>query len=613
MISLRASRGILKSRTASCSRWAADAPACPRTPARFCRIDAQSLERLQLKASCDALAEAENAQVFEGTPEHPAAQRLQEAVRLFRIPREALNEIIAGVEMDLDRSTYETFEDLYPYCYRVASAVGLCCIEIFGYSDRRAREYAVDLGVALQLTNIMRDVEPDARAGRVYLPQEDLKRFGVTGEDLAAGRYTPEFVRFMEHEAARAHAYYERAWAALPRADAHTLFAAEIMGRTYFALLRLMERRRFRVFGGRVRVPTPKKLAIALRCWVRSRWAERRRGHESRSLYGGGHARAPGLAGAGGRSGRAARSRARLRPLRLDILKVTSPGTKAPAVFGHEVVGEIAQVGAGVARFRVGQRIVAAHHVPCFTCHYCRRGSPSMCRHFKRINLDPGGFAELCRVPRPMSITQPSRSRGHERRIGVLHRAARLLPPRGQALPGGAGRHGDRGRSRVHRLPVDPGVHARWGHRLRRRSHARPPRTRRSAGARVFDSDSELERELGEATGGRGADVVMLTAGGAVLLPWAATRARDGGHLHYFAGGGGESLPVALAELYHRELTISTTYSSSPVELREAFDLLSQGRVKVDGLITHRLPLARLAHAVELMQRQEAVKVYITP
>jgi len=220
---------------------------------------------------------AEIAQVFEGSPEHPAAQRLQEAVRLFRIPREALNEIIAGVEMDLDRSTYETFEDLYPYCFRVASAVGLCCIEIFGYTDLGARAYAVDLGVALQLTNIMRDVEPDARAGRVYLPQEDLKRFGVTAEDLAAGRYTPEFVRLMEHEAVRAHSYYERAWAALPQADAHTLFAAEIMGRTYFALLKLMERRRFRVFGGRVSVPTPRKLAIALRCWARSRWGERRR------------------------------------------------------------------------------------------------------------------------------------------------------------------------------------------------------------------------------------------------------------------------------------------------------------------------------------------------
>ena len=219
---------------------------------------------------------SEIALVFEGRPQHPAAQRLQEAVRLFRIPREALNEIIAGGEMDLDRSTYETFEELYPYCYRVASAVGLCCIEIFGYTDTRARAYAVDLGVALQLTNIMRDVEPDARAGRVYLPQEELKRFGVTGDDLSAARYTPAFVRLMEHQAARARGYYERAWAALPRADARTLFAAEIMGRTYYALLRLMEQRRFRVFGERVSVPTSRKLAIALRSWARSRWGERR-------------------------------------------------------------------------------------------------------------------------------------------------------------------------------------------------------------------------------------------------------------------------------------------------------------------------------------------------
>src|SRR4029450_5802457 len=141
---------------------------------------------------------AEIVTVAEGRPEQPAAQRLQEAVRLFKIPREALNEIIAGVEMDLDRSTYNTFDELYPYCYRVASAVGLCCIEIFGYSDMRAREYAVNLGVALQLTNIMRDVQPDALAGRIYLPQEDLERFGVTGEDLAAGRYTSEVVRLRE-------------------------------------------------------------------------------------------------------------------------------------------------------------------------------------------------------------------------------------------------------------------------------------------------------------------------------------------------------------------------------------------------------------------------------
>ena len=215
-------------------------------------------------------------QVFGGAPEHPAARRLQEAVRLFRIPREALNEIIAGVEMDLDRSTYESFDDLYPYCYRVASAVGLCCIEIFGYTDPCAREYAVNLGTALQLTNIMRDVGADARAGRGYLPQEDLRKFGVTTDDLRAGRYTGEFVSLMRHQAARARQFYRAARDAFPTADARSLVAAEIMGRIYRALLDEIEARGFRVFEERVTVPTGRKLAIALRCWASARFGHGR-------------------------------------------------------------------------------------------------------------------------------------------------------------------------------------------------------------------------------------------------------------------------------------------------------------------------------------------------
>jgi phytoene synthase len=215
----------------------------------------------------------EIARVYDGRPEHPAGQRLQVAVRRFPIPRAALEEIIAGVEMDMDHPTYETFDDLYPYCYRVASAVGLCCIEIFGYSDPRAREYAVNLGVALQLTNILRDVQADALVGRVYLPQTDLRRFGVTAEDLAQGRYTPGFVQLMAFEAARARDYYQRAWSALPAADARRLFAAEIMGRTYFALLRAIEARRFDVFGRRVALPSARRVAIALRCWLGARLA----------------------------------------------------------------------------------------------------------------------------------------------------------------------------------------------------------------------------------------------------------------------------------------------------------------------------------------------------
>lgn len=297
-----------------------------------------------------------------------------------------------------------------------------------------------------------------------------------------------------------------------------------------------------------------------------------------------------------------------------DILKVTSLATKAPAVFGHEVVGEVVEVGSGVTGFGRGRRVVVAHHVPCFACHYCRRGSPSMCRHFKLSNLDPGGFAELCRVPAPnvehaafaLPEAMSDETASFTEPLACCLRAVK----RSGAAPGDAA------------IVVGLGSIGCLLARAFAVSGARvfgadlmPARRAlgRAAGALVFDDDAALDEALRQATDGRGADVVMLTAGGAALLPWGAARVRDGGQLHYFAGGAGESLPLPLADLYHRELTISATYSSSPVELREAFDLLSRNTLNVDGLITHRLPLGQLARGVELMQRQEAVKVYIRP
>lgn len=211
----------------------------------------------------------------DGAPQHPLGRRLQTAVRAFAIPREALLAIVEGVEMDLDRVVYETAEDLYPYCYRVASAVGLCCIEIFGYTDPRARDYAVRLGTALQLTNIIRDVGADARDGRVYLPQEDLRKFGVTVEDLRAGRYTDAFVALMAYQAERARRFYRLANESLPPADVRALVPAEIMGRIYRALLEEIVARRFRVFDARVTLPARRKVAIALRCWAGARMARR--------------------------------------------------------------------------------------------------------------------------------------------------------------------------------------------------------------------------------------------------------------------------------------------------------------------------------------------------
>jgi phytoene synthase len=203
-----------------------------------------------------------------GAPEHPIARQLAEAVRRFGLSREALEAIVEGCEMDLQRATYETFDELAPYCYRVASAVGLCCIEIFGYTDPRARDYAVSLGMALQLTNIIRDIGADARSGRVYVPQTELREFGVTADDLRAGRYGDPFVRLMTFQAARAREYYAKAWRAFPVADRRSLVPAQIMGHIYFALLHEIEARRFRVFDERVALSAGRKAAIALRCWM---------------------------------------------------------------------------------------------------------------------------------------------------------------------------------------------------------------------------------------------------------------------------------------------------------------------------------------------------------
>ena len=210
-------------------------------------------------------------------PVHPIARQLAAGVRAYGIPREALEAIIDGVEMDVEGAAFETAEELYPYCYRVASAVGLCCIEIFGYSDPRARQYAVDLGQALQLTNILRDVGADARGGRVYLPREDLRAFGVTVDGLRAGRYDDAFVALMAHGAARAREFYRRAEESFPRADARSLVPARIMGAIYASLLDEIEARRFRVFGDRITVPTRRKVAIALRCWAGARLRSPRR------------------------------------------------------------------------------------------------------------------------------------------------------------------------------------------------------------------------------------------------------------------------------------------------------------------------------------------------
>lgn len=212
---------------------------------------------------------AELDRCFRGAPpETPQGTRLQPFIPAFDLPRQAFEDVIDGVAMDLDRCRYETFEELLEYCRRVASAVGMICIRIFRCESEQARDYALHLGVALQLTNILRDVKDDLAHGRLYLPMEDLRAAGCTVADLEAGRVTEPVRRLLAFESRRARDFYARAIAARPEADRRRLVAAEIMRAVYSATLARIERRGFDVFSARVRVPKPVQAAIAVRQWL---------------------------------------------------------------------------------------------------------------------------------------------------------------------------------------------------------------------------------------------------------------------------------------------------------------------------------------------------------
>ena len=187
--------------------------------------------------------------IRESTPDEPALARdLRGLSAKYAITPAMFDEIIDGVEMDLGNVRYETFEDLRVYCYRVASAVGLVSIEIFGYRNAACRDYAIALGFALQVTNIIRDVGKDLDNGRVYLPREDLARFGYSETDLRARRYNEAFVQLMNFECERAEGFFSEAAALLPREDRRSMVAAQIMASVYHTLLRRMKADGFRVF-----------------------------------------------------------------------------------------------------------------------------------------------------------------------------------------------------------------------------------------------------------------------------------------------------------------------------------------------------------------------------
>lgn len=206
-----------------------------------------------------------------GHPTHPITVALAEVIRRFGVPAEYFERLIAGVEMDLHCARYETFEELKVYCERVASAVGLICVRVFGCRHPAADEYAVSLGLALQLTNILRDLKVDGERGRVYLPQGELRQFGCPERDLLACRTGEPFRKLMAFECGRARGFFEQAQRAERMSrEGRKLLPARIMGRVYLQVLEEIERSPESVFSRRISVPRARQVWTAARCLVTS-------------------------------------------------------------------------------------------------------------------------------------------------------------------------------------------------------------------------------------------------------------------------------------------------------------------------------------------------------
>jgi phytoene synthase len=204
-----------------------------------------------------------------GFPTHPISIALRWVLERYRVPIGHLEVLIQGVEMDLEHRRYATFDDLQVYCEHVASAVGLISIRIFGCRHPAAERYARALGIALQLTNILRDLKTDDERGRIYLPQAELTRFGYSEADLAQGRISMEFRRLMEFQCERARGFYREAEEALQESgEEGRLLSARIMGAIYARLLKRIEDLRYDVFSHRVAVPRHEQLWIAARTWL---------------------------------------------------------------------------------------------------------------------------------------------------------------------------------------------------------------------------------------------------------------------------------------------------------------------------------------------------------
>jgi len=206
--------------------------------------------------------------IADGQPQHPVGQALQALGGRFNLPKEQLLEIIDGMEMDLQQSRYLDFKGLSLYCYRVASVVGLLAAEIFGYTDRQTLKYAHDLGMAFQLTNIIRDIGDDARRGRIYIPMDELKQFNVPAADILNARYSDNFTALMRFQIERAEKYYAQAMAQLPAVDRKSQRPGLVMAAIYRTLLDEIKREHCQVLHQRISLTPVRKLWLAWKTWL---------------------------------------------------------------------------------------------------------------------------------------------------------------------------------------------------------------------------------------------------------------------------------------------------------------------------------------------------------
>ena len=203
-----------------------------------------------------------------GRSDGPVLQALQDATQAFGIPYEYYEEVIEGVEMDLVKTRFANFDELRDYCYKVASVVGLICIEVFGYEDPKAKEFAIDLGIAMQITNILRDVKEDAERNRIYLPQDDMERFGYTEQDLMNGVVNDAFRNLMAHQVKRARQYFESGKRLFPLLASESRACPMMLHAVYSGVLDRIEDSGYNVFERRIGLNKAEKLAMLARLWI---------------------------------------------------------------------------------------------------------------------------------------------------------------------------------------------------------------------------------------------------------------------------------------------------------------------------------------------------------